>query len=89
MDLVQMKKNAILVPTPGQTEQEYLGRYLHERKWMYTVSQKKFKLEKALAAFQQAELLLPERRDDHLKEVIEDLIQRMTEKNSHESEVMH
>ncbi len=89
MDLVQMKKNAILVPTPGQTEQEYLGRYLHERKWMYTVSQKKFKLEKALAAFQRAELLLPERRDDHLKEVIEDLIQRMTEKNSHGSEVMH
>ncbi len=78
MDLVQMKKNAILVPTPGQTEQEYLGRYLHERKWMYTVSQKKFNLEKALAAFQQAELLLPERRVYNLKEVIEDLIQRMT-----------
>jgi UDP-N-acetylglucosamine:LPS N-acetylglucosamine transferase len=29
MDLVAMKKKAILIPTPGQTEQEYLARYLH------------------------------------------------------------
>lgn len=28
MDLVRLKKRAIIVPTPGQTEQEYLGTYL-------------------------------------------------------------
>lgn len=27
MDLVKLKKKAILIPTPGQTEQEYLARY--------------------------------------------------------------
>ncbi|MBS1689987.1 MAG: hypothetical protein JSS96_14755, partial [Bacteroidetes bacterium] len=30
MDLLRLKQKAILIPTPGQTEQEYLGRYLHE-----------------------------------------------------------
>ena len=35
MDLAKIQRNAILVPTPGQTEQEYLARYLHEKKWMY------------------------------------------------------
>ena len=28
MDLYKLEKNAILVPTPGQTEQEYLAKYL-------------------------------------------------------------
>ena len=45
MDLLAVKKNAILVPTPGQTEQEYLGYYLHEKKWMYTVAEKNFNLQ--------------------------------------------
>lgn len=31
MDLVSLKKNALLIPTPGQTEQEYLARYLSEK----------------------------------------------------------
>jgi len=28
MDLYKLEKNAIIVPTPGQTEQEYLAKYL-------------------------------------------------------------
>src|SRR5690606_22611885 len=31
MDLSVLKKKALLVPTPGQTEQEYLARTLHEK----------------------------------------------------------
>lgn len=30
MDLVALRKKAILIPTPGQTEQEYLGRQLQD-----------------------------------------------------------
>ena len=30
MDLLALKRTALLVPTPGQTEQEYLARYLKE-----------------------------------------------------------
>jgi len=32
MDLVALKKNALLIPTPGQTEQEYLAEYLRFKK---------------------------------------------------------
>jgi spore coat polysaccharide biosynthesis predicted glycosyltransferase SpsG len=42
MDLIKLRRNAILVPTAGQTEQEYLGNYMNEKGWMYTVTEKKF-----------------------------------------------
>jgi uncharacterized protein (TIGR00661 family) len=48
MDLAKLGKKAILVPTPGQTEQEYLADYLSEQKMFFTVSQKKFDLKTAL-----------------------------------------
>lgn len=38
MDLVTLNKKAILVPTPGQTEQEYLAKY-HGKKGLFTVQQ--------------------------------------------------
>lgn len=41
MDLVTIGKKAVLVPTPGQTEQEYLASYLKERKLFYSVPQDK------------------------------------------------
>jgi uncharacterized protein (TIGR00661 family) len=48
MDLVKLQKKAALVPTPGQTEQEYLGRYLRANKLFYTVSQGRFSLPDAI-----------------------------------------
>jgi len=44
MDLVKLKRNAVLVPTPGQTEQEYLGTYLMEKKMFLSVKQTGFSL---------------------------------------------
>ena len=32
----EIEKNAILIPTPGQTEQEYLAKYLLEKKYFYS-----------------------------------------------------
>lgn len=40
MELVSLNRTALLIPTPGQTEQEYLARYLSERGWFATVAQK-------------------------------------------------
>jgi len=40
MELVRMGCSALLVPTPGQTEQEYLAGYLSERGWFTSVIQK-------------------------------------------------
>jgi predicted glycosyltransferase len=48
MDLIVLKKRAILVPTPGQTEQEYLAKLMLEKKWFYSVSQKKIELKAAI-----------------------------------------
>jgi UDP:flavonoid glycosyltransferase YjiC (YdhE family) len=50
MDLLKLGKKSILVPTPGQTEQEYLAGYLHNRQLAFTASQSGFSLQKALEA---------------------------------------
>lgn len=49
MDLLKLHKKTILVPTPGQAEQEYLARYLQKQSWAYTTPQKGFVLAQALA----------------------------------------
>jgi len=48
MDYLALKKTAILVPTPGQTEQEYLAKYLHKKSRFYTVNQDDFNLQIAI-----------------------------------------
>jgi UDP-N-acetylglucosamine transferase subunit ALG13 len=48
MDLAVLKKKSILVPTPGQTEQEYLAKHLMEKKFALCINQKKFHLKAAL-----------------------------------------
>lgn len=53
MDLFQLQKKAIFVPTPGQPEQEYLSKYLMENKLVYSVDQKNFDLQKALEISEQ------------------------------------
>lgn len=50
MDLVTLGKNAVLVPTPGQTEQEYLAGYLAGTGNFYSMKQKDFSLEHAIEA---------------------------------------
>lgn len=50
MDLIRMQKKLILVPTPGQTEQEYLGHLHQEMKTAICISQSSFSLANALQA---------------------------------------
>ena len=44
MDLVTVGKRAVLIPTPGQTEQEYLARYLMDKKIFFSMKQENFDL---------------------------------------------
>jgi UDP:flavonoid glycosyltransferase YjiC (YdhE family) len=44
MDLSKLGKKAILVPTPGQTEQEYLAARMMEKKIAFAVDQRRFDL---------------------------------------------
>jgi uncharacterized protein (TIGR00661 family) len=39
MELISLNCNALLIPTPGQTEQEYLAKYLSGKGWFTMVSQ--------------------------------------------------
>ena len=48
MDLAKLGKQAILVPTPGQTEQIYLAKQLHKRGVCFYKDQQDFKLSKAI-----------------------------------------
>lgn len=48
MDLVAMNKRAIIIPTPGQTEQEYLADYLSDQKIFFKARQENFSLPDAL-----------------------------------------
>ena len=48
MDITAMGKRAIFIPTPGQTEQEYLAKYLLKKKIYFSMSQKTFDLIYAL-----------------------------------------
>jgi UDP-N-acetylglucosamine:LPS N-acetylglucosamine transferase len=40
MELISLNCSALLIPTPGQTEQEYLAEYLSRKGWFSTISQK-------------------------------------------------
>jgi uncharacterized protein (TIGR00661 family) len=48
MDLSALGKKAIFVPTPGQTEQEYLARHCQEQDLCFFMSQDQFDLSRAL-----------------------------------------
>lgn len=48
MELISLNCRALLIPTPGQTEQEYLAEYLAEKGWFSTVTQRKLNGELAI-----------------------------------------
>ena len=59
MDLVALRKKSILIPTPGQTEQEYLADFLMGKKYFLAFPQHHFSLSTALeraSVFEYADL---------------------------------
>lgn len=61
MDLIALRKKSILIPTPGQSEQEYLGKYLMQKKLCVCIEQHAFSLHNALqraAGFEYADMSL-------------------------------
>ncbi len=72
MDLVALQKKAIVVPTPGQTEQEYLGKYLREQQLFFLAKQQNFNLQATLLAAQKFSFQTPSFNDgfDQHKAVI-------------------
>lgn len=50
MDLLKLKKRALLIPTPGQTEQVYLAKHLGTLHWFVVQEQEQLDLKKGIAA---------------------------------------
>ncbi len=77
MDLVKLKKKSILVPTPGQTEQEYLAGYLMQKKIALVTNQKTFSLTAALHQAANFNYSFIETDDEKLKTAIKELVQAL------------
>lgn len=74
MDLIKLKQKAILVPTPGQSEQQYLAGHLHKQHMFYSVSQHKFRLKEALNDAMKFEYKIPDTDMNLYKKVVNDFI---------------
>ncbi len=81
MDLVKLQKQAILIPTPGQTEQEYLADYLKDKNLFYSVEQKQFSLSVALKAVKDFNFAAANITLTNYKEVIENFAQYLLTKD--------
>jgi uncharacterized protein (TIGR00661 family) len=57
MDIAALQQKAIFVPTPGQTEQEYLAAYLSEKKYCLAETQDGFNLQAALDKLEKVTLV--------------------------------
>lgn len=74
MDLVSLGKSAILIPTPGQTEQEYLATFLNEKGLFKNVSQNEIKLDKNLKDLDKVKLKAENFINNNLIKTIDDFL---------------
>lgn len=79
MDLAKLGRKAIFVPTPGQTEQEYLAASLMERKTAFAMNQQEFDL--MVAWNEQKNYAGFERSEDHsslLRDALDQVLSNST-----------
>ncbi len=77
MELLALQKKAILIPTPGQTEQEYLAEQLMHQQWCYAVGQYDFNLETAINNAKKFEYQLPALPQQNLQSLIPQLVESL------------
>jgi len=74
MDLVALGKKAILIPTPGQTEQEYLAKRLMKQQRFYFQQQDALDLKTAL---EQADKFIPCTLDSTRQNLLEEVLNKL------------
>jgi len=77
MDIRKLHKKSILIPTPGQTEQEYLARYLREKKMALDISQRIFSLPSALQQARSFPYSIAGKDENPLPQIIAQFIQSL------------
>jgi UDP-N-acetylglucosamine transferase subunit ALG13 len=74
MDLLRLRKKAILIPTPGQTEQLYLAKLMKEKNWFVVDQQNDFQLNSAIPFCLEKELGAPALNFELHKQVLSELV---------------
>ncbi len=74
MDLAKLNKKAILIPTPGQTEQNYLAQYLMEKKYFYCVPQKNFLLKDVLEKAEKFNFVLMPSPEEKYSDIVSEFV---------------
>ena len=77
MDITKLHKKSILIPTPGQTEQEYLASYLRQKKMALNISQKTFSLTSALQQARSFPYSIAGKGESPLPQIIAQFIQSL------------
>jgi len=77
MDLLKLQQKAILIPTPGQTEQEYLAKHLMERKIFFYVEQENFSLIESLQKAKKFPFNIPAFNMEEYKNVIQQFVESL------------
>jgi hypothetical protein len=80
MDLLALRATALLVPTPGQTEQEYLANYLSSQNMFLTMDEDKFSVVDAMQKLESFTPHQPQLDYFRFRIYIDELISRVNEK---------
>jgi predicted glycosyltransferase len=75
MDLIKVRKKAILVPTPGQTEQEYLADHLMKKQYFYSTTQYDFDLTNSLKLAADFKFEIPNFGMEQYKKIVNQFVQ--------------
>ena len=78
MDMMKLKKKMIVIPTPGQPEQEYLANYLSQNHLALMVSQNDFSLIRSLEHAQHFPYAHPDTDMNEYKVVIKDFVENIS-----------
>ena len=80
MDLIRLKKKAVLIPTPGQPEQEYLAEYMQQQQLFPFISQTDVSIDHAITVAEKFSYRYPFTDTDYeqYKEVINKQVELLT-----------
>jgi len=76
LDTIGWKK-AIFIPTPGQTEHEYLGKLMQEKGLAVTFNQKRFSLKEAIEKAKQLKPVQDNHKKEDFKKVVDEWVKKI------------
>lgn len=80
LDLSVIQKKALLIPTPGQPEQEYLGRELHRKKMFFCIDQDALDLSKQIPVAMEFSSYAGYRENNYLYDILDTRINLLFKK---------